>query len=93
MAKPKKQCRNEKGDGTFRQRPNGTFEYRIVYVDEYGETKRKSFYGQSDVLCIEKAEAFLYDLEKQKTGININATICDILKNKYFIDLEKNFVH
>ena len=32
-------------------------------------------------------------LEKQKTGININATICDILKNKYFIDLEKNFVH
>lgn len=66
MAKSKKQCRNEKGDGTFRQRPNGTFEYRIVYVDEYGETKRKSFYGQSDVLCIEKAEAFLYDLEKQK---------------------------
>lgn len=93
MAKSKKQCRNEKGDGTFRQRPNGTFEYRIVYVDEYGETKRKSFYGQSDVLCIEKAEAFLYDLEKQKIGININATICDILKNKYFIDLEKNFVH
>ena len=32
MAKSKKQCRNEKGDGTFRQRPNGTFEYRIVYV-------------------------------------------------------------
>ena len=50
MAKSKKQCRSEKGDGTFRQRPNGTFEYRIVYVDEYGETKRKSFYGQSDVL-------------------------------------------
>lgn len=38
-------------------------------------------------------KAFLCDLEKQKTGININATICDILKNKYFIDLEKNFVH
>lgn len=56
MAKPKKQFRNEKGDGTFRQRPNGTFEYRIVYVDEYGETKRKSFYGQSDILCKEKAE-------------------------------------
>ena len=46
MAKSKKQCRNEKGDGTFRQRPNGTFEYRIVYVDEYGKTKRKHFMGR-----------------------------------------------
>ena len=32
MAKPKNQCRNEKGDGTFRQRPNGTFEYNRVLI-------------------------------------------------------------
>ena len=50
---------------------------------------RVMFYGNNYNDC----GVILYDLEKQKTGININATICDILKNKYFIDLEKNFVH
>lgn len=93
MARAKVQKKNEKGEGSFRKRSNGTFEYRIVYVDECGETKRKSFYGQSDIICVEKAEEFLYKLEKQKTGIDIDATICDIVKKKYLIDLEKNFVH
>lgn len=93
MAKTKKQVKNEKGDGSFRKRSNGTFEYRIVYTDEYNETKRKSFYGQSDIICIEKAEKFLYDLEKKKSGIDIDATIPDIVKEKYQSDLEKNFVH
>lgn len=93
MAKPKKQSRNERGEGTFRQRPNGTFEYRIVYVDEYGETKRKSFYGQSDILCKEKAETFLYRLEKKKSGVDIDATIPDIAKDKAKSDFEKNYTH
>lgn len=93
MAKSKKQCRKEKGDGTFRKRPNGTFEYRIVYVDEYGETKRKSFYGQSDIICMEKAEMFLNNLEKKKLGIDIDATIPDIAKEKAKSDFEKNYTH
>lgn len=93
MAKAKKQKKNEKGEGTFRQRSNGTFEYRIVYTDEYNETKRKSFYGQSDIICMEKAEKFLYDLERKKSGIDIDATIPDIIKEKYQSDLQKNFVH
>ncbi len=93
MARTKKQVKNEKGEGSFRKRSNGTFEYRIVYTDEYNETKRKSFYGQSDIICMEKAEKFLYDLEKKKSGIDIDATIPDIVKKKYKADLEKNFVH
>ncbi len=93
MARTKKKKKNEKGEGSFRKRSNGTFEYRIVYTDEYNETKRKSFYGQSDIICMEKAEKFLYDLEKKKLGIDIDATIPDIVKEKYKVDLEKNFVH
>ena len=93
MAKTKKQVKKEKGEGSFRKRSNGTCEYRIVYTDEYNETKRKSFYGQSDIICMEKAEKFLYNLEKKKSGIDIDATIPDIVKEKYQSDLEKNFVH
>ncbi len=93
MAKTKKQKKNEKGEGSFRQRANGTFEYRIVYTDEYNETKRKSFYGQSDIICMEKAEKFLYDLEKKKSGIDIDATIPDIAKEKAKSDFDKNYSH
>lgn len=93
MAKVKTQKKNEKGEGSFRKRPNGTFEYRIVYTDEQGEAKRKSFYGQSDNICIEKAEKFLYDLEKKKSGIDIDATIPDLTKEKAKSDFEKNYTH
>ncbi|MFR5875304.1 MAG: tyrosine-type recombinase/integrase [Eubacterium sp.] len=93
MAKTKKQVKNEKGEGSFRKRSNGTFEYRIVYTDEYNETKRKSFYGQSDIICMEKAEKFLYDLEKKKSGIDIDASIPDIAKEKAKSDFDKNYTH
>ena len=93
MARTKKQVKNEKGEGSFRKRSNGIFEYRIVYTDEYNETKRKSFYGQSDIICMEKAEKFLYDLEKKKSGIDIDATIPDIAKEKAKSDFDKNYTH
>ncbi|MBE6719111.1 MAG: site-specific integrase [Ruminococcaceae bacterium] len=93
MAKAKKPTRNDKGDGTFRIRPNGTCEYRIIYIDEYGETKRKSFYGQSDVVCLKKAEQFLDELEMLKLGIDVRATIPEIVREKCKSDYEKNFMH
>lgn len=93
MAKVKTQKKNEKGEGSFRKRPNGTFEYRIVYTDEYNETKRKSFYGQSDIICMEKAEKFLYDLEKKKSGIDVDATIPDLAKENAKSDFDKNYTH
>ncbi len=93
MAKAKKSKKNENGEGTLRKRPNGTFEYRIIYDDEYGISKRKSFYGQSDIVCKEKAEKFLEILEKKKSGIDAEATIPEIVKEKCKMDLDKNYVH
>jgi len=35
------------GEGTFTQRPNGTWQARLAYVDDDGVTKRPSFYGKT----------------------------------------------
>ncbi|GAA1951130.1 site-specific integrase [Microbacterium deminutum] len=35
------------GEGTFRQRPNGSWEARVAYTDDDGTTKRLSFYGKT----------------------------------------------
>lgn len=93
MAKKAEKRRNPKGEGNLRYRKNGTFEYRICYIDIDGEKKRKSFYGQNDTICFDKANKFLQILEKKKSGIDIDATIVDIAKEKIQSDLDKNFVH
>lgn len=85
--------RNHNGEGTLRNRSNGSFEYRISYFDEDGIQKRKSFYGQSDTICFQKAEDFLNKLEKIKSGIDTEATIPDIVKSKCKADYDKNYVH
>ena len=85
--------KNVLDEGSFRERKNGTMEFRIYYFDEYGKKCRKSFYGQSDTVCYEKATAFLESLEYRKLGIDINATIPDIVKDKCKTDYEKNYVH
>lgn len=83
----------DNGNGTLRQRANGRFEYRISYVDVDGMKKRKSFYGDSDIECFEKADYFTKKLEKKKSGIDMDTTIVDIVKGKCRSDFEKNFVH
>ena len=93
MRKVTKKKKNEKGEGTFRKITNGTYEYRIVFIDTDGITKRKSFYGQSDVVCKDKAEAFIDQLEKKKLGVFVEATIPDLVRAKYEIDLANNYVH
>lgn len=92
MPRKSKKKRNAKGDGTLRNRANGTFEYRINYTDAYGEKKRKSFYGQSDIICYEKAEMFLERIEKEKTGIDVDATIVSLVRKKCENDYKNNFV-
>ena len=84
---------DDRRNGNFRIRPNGTCEYRLVYEDEFGKTRRKSFYGQSDFICLQKAEKFIELLEKMKMGIAVDATIPDIVKEKCKSDYEKNFTH
>ena len=88
-----KKRKSENGNGTLRQRANGKFEYRISYIDVDGAKKRKSFYADSDIECFEKAERFTEILEKKKSGIDMDATIVDIVKEKCRSDFEKNFVH
>lgn len=87
-----KNKRSINGNGTLRLRKNGSFEYRIVFEDEFGERQRKSFYGKNDIECYEKAEFFLKNLEKKKLGIDVDATIPKLLKDKYDVDLKMNYV-
>ncbi|MBR1762951.1 MAG: site-specific integrase [Eubacterium sp.] len=87
-----KMQRKANGEGSLRLRSNGTYEYRLTYYDIYGNRKAKSFYGQSDVVCYEKAEKFIDTLEKEKLGIDITATIPDIVKNKCKQDFDMNYV-
>ena len=87
-----KKQRNNYGMGSLRWRSNGTFEYRIGYHDLDGVRKVKSFYGQSDVVCHQKANKFLEELEKEKRGITIHDTIPEILKRKCKQDYELNYV-
>ena len=87
-----KKRRSGYGEGSFRIRNNGTCEFRIPYYDIAGKRKVKSFYGQSDVVCKQKAERFLTELEIEKRGISVDDTIPDIVRRKCKQDFELNYV-
>lgn len=91
MAKKKKK-RAERGSGTFRTRSNGTIEYRITYKDEFGLSKRKSFSGSSEEECYQKYEKFLEDQQKLMKGIDVYATIPQIIEERYKLDYRLNYV-
>lgn len=58
MAKTKKQRKNKKGEGSFRRRSNGTFEYRIVYTDEYNEKKENHSMVKVTIFANKKMKSF-----------------------------------
>lgn len=89
MAKKKKCVCDE---GSFRVKNNGKLEYRITYKDEHGASRRKSFTGIDEYDCLEQAEEFQQRVAKKIMGIDIDATIPEIVKAKYDSDLEKNYV-
>ena len=89
MAKKKKKAKY--GDGSLRRKPSGTFEYRVYYEDIYGNKKRKSFCGQSDIECREKAESFFKIKDKERRGIDITLTIPQIARMKCEKDLRDNY--
>ncbi len=89
MSKKKKK-RAKYGTGSIRRRKNGTFEYRVPCEDEYGNKDRKSFYGQSDVECIEKAKAFIEEKEKESQGLDLTLTIPQIAKMIVEKDYKEN---
>lgn len=92
MAKRKKKRANY-GDGSLRRTPNGSFEYRVYYKDSYGNKKRKSFYGQSDIECKEKAKLFFENIEKERHGLDTSLTIPQIARMKCETDFSENYSH
>ncbi len=82
-----------KNKGTISRKPNGSLEYRIYYYDEYGQKKRKSFCGPNEMACRERAEDFFYNMEMKQKGIDIEATIPDILHEHCEFNYKNNYTH
>ena len=92
MAKKRTKKKGRNGDGAFRPHGNG-IEYRFYYKDEYGESKRKSVMGKNESECLEKADAWLEEVEMRRQGIDTWATVPDILYERHRIDYEMNYVN
>ena len=84
-----KRKKNNNGEGSFRQQCR-KWNYRFSYKDEYEVSRVKSVTAETKEECLEKALAFLEKLEKKKAGYNVDATITDILSDKYQRNYEKN---
>ncbi|MDR2656114.1 MAG: tyrosine-type recombinase/integrase [Oscillospiraceae bacterium] len=55
-----KRPKRKNGDGCFRKRKDGIFEYIVSYgFDLDGNSLRRSFYGTTEKICREKAKEFL----------------------------------
>ena len=89
---PRKKKKAKSGEGSFRLKPSGLIEYRFSYKDEFGQSARKSFACKTREECLAKAEEFLTGQAKIAQGLDINATIVDILKRKYEYDYKKNYL-
>lgn len=89
---PRKKKRAQSGQGTFRIKPSGLIEYRITYKDPYGKSCRKSFSCATRQECLDKADAFLSGRHEIKPTLNEDISIVDILKSKYKMDLELNYL-
>ena len=95
MATIKKKKRRPKapaGAGSFRVRESGSIEYRTACIDMYGNLVRKSFTAPTKEECIAKAEAFNEKEAQKARGIDVDATIPQIVEARYKIDLAMNFV-
>lgn len=88
----KKNTKKRSGEGSFREKDNGKLEYRFSYRNEMGKISRKSVTGIDEYDCLNKAEKFLEKQEKQNMGIDVEATIPDIILAKFNADLRKNYV-
>lgn len=84
--------RNKNGMGSLYKRENGRFEFRITYVDENGDKKRKSFYGDTEDECFDQADDFREVVSMVSQGIECGKTIPDILKERYKEDLADNYI-
>lgn len=87
----KKRSRNENGQGSlFFNESKNLFQYTISYHDVYDQRKRKTFYGKSEAICIQKAEKFLNKIENGLPCEYEKLTIPDILEMHYTQFFENN---
>ena len=87
----KEHKRNRNGVVSCIVLPSGNIEYRFTYTDEYGNRKVKSVTGVSENHCLERAEEFLARLRQKLEGINLDATIPELLYEKIKSDFRKNY--
>lgn len=92
MAGKKRIKASNRGEGSFRLTTSGSVEYRISYKNEAGERKSKSFTGVDEQECREKADAWFRRRELERRGVDLDATIAEIMKHKYRSDFEMNYL-
>ena len=81
-----------KGEGNFSVTPSGGLAYRFRYTDEYGRRRSKSVSGINEKHCYERAEQFLYELERKINFINYETTIPQMVREKIENDYKKNHI-
>lgn len=92
MGRKRKPKRAGNGEGSFTYTDSGKVQYRFTYKDIYGKSRRKCFTGIDEIDCMEKVRAFEADLEKILSGVDVNATIPEIIEDRYRKDLEMNLI-
>lgn len=92
MSRAGKGSRNRNGEGNFYRRDNGRLEYKMSYIDEYGDRKRKTFTGDTMAECLKQAEMFKEVLELEKRGIDCTTTLTDILQKRFADDFADNYI-
>ena len=92
MGRKKKPRRSGNGDGSIRITESGKIEMRITYKDSFGKSRRKSFTGDDEMECQKKYAKFLEDMDKILSGIDVDASIVDIVEDRYNKDLSMNVI-
>ena len=87
-----KDTRRKNGEGYLRETAAGTIEYRFRYTDENGRRKYKSVSGVSEAHCYERAEQFLYELERRINTVDLSATIVTIIREEIKNEFQKKLI-
>ena len=87
-----KDTRRKYGDGYLRETAAGTLEYRFRYTDENGRRKYKSVSGVSEAHCYERAEQFLFELERRINTVDLSATIVTIIREDASNEFKKKLI-
>jgi integrase len=78
------------GNGTFRKRPNGLWEWQVTlhYID--GTTERKSVYGKTQAETKRKGERL--QIQSQSVKKSTGTTVADLVQ-MFYVDGERRLTH